>query len=261
MIGVFLSHSHKDNEFTKRLATDLQNSGIRVWHDLAEIRVGDSLIAKLSSAIHDMQYLVVTLSKASVTSEWVKKEVTIALESEIRGKRVKVLPLLIEDCEVPPFLRDKLYADFRERRNYRKVFKDLINRIKLDERYGTKSLLENCTLDWKNHGILIDWERLKILSDYNLPLTKLELEVIVESIFGIIEKHHFAFEYAMERDGSSDPDAEKSIEFMHQLRGVMAKFDKGNQSTVSSKVLDKFSKQFRTDDYSKKAIKYVLFRR
>ena len=121
MIGIFLSHSHKDNKFTKRLAADLQNNGIRVWHDLAEMKIGDSLMSKIYSAIDDMQYLAVILSRASVASEWVKKEVAIAMESEIRGKKVKVLPLLIENCEIPPFLRDKLYADFRDRKNYKKV--------------------------------------------------------------------------------------------------------------------------------------------
>ena len=35
----------------------------------------------------------------------------------IRGldeKRVVVLPVLMEDCEIPLFLKDKLYADFRK---------------------------------------------------------------------------------------------------------------------------------------------------
>lgn len=32
---------------------------------------------------------------------------------ELEEKRVVVLPVLIEDCEIPLFLRDKLYADFR----------------------------------------------------------------------------------------------------------------------------------------------------
>ncbi len=32
---------------------------------------------------------------------------------ELDEKRVLVLPVLLEDCEIPIFLREKMYADFR----------------------------------------------------------------------------------------------------------------------------------------------------
>lgn len=57
--------------------------------------------------------MLVILSKASVRSEWTKKEINTGLLRELEEKRVVVLPVLLEDCEVPLFLRDKLYADFR----------------------------------------------------------------------------------------------------------------------------------------------------
>jgi hypothetical protein len=57
--------------------------------------------------------LVVVLSKASVASEWCKRELTAGLLRELEEKRVVVLPVLLESCEIPLFLRDKKYADFR----------------------------------------------------------------------------------------------------------------------------------------------------
>lgn len=33
---------------------------------------------------------------------------------ELDDKKVIVLPVLVEDCEVPLFLREKMYADFRK---------------------------------------------------------------------------------------------------------------------------------------------------
>ena len=41
-----------------------------------------------------------------------QRELQIALQKEIKGKKVVVLPILIETVEIPPFLKDKLYADF-----------------------------------------------------------------------------------------------------------------------------------------------------
>ncbi len=41
-----------------------------------------------------------------------KREVEVAMNKEIVGKRIVVLPLLYRTCEIPIFLSDKLYADF-----------------------------------------------------------------------------------------------------------------------------------------------------
>jgi len=41
MSSVFLSHSHKDKPFARKLAVDLRHAGHIVWIDEAEILVGD----------------------------------------------------------------------------------------------------------------------------------------------------------------------------------------------------------------------------
>jgi TIR domain-containing protein len=50
---------------------------------------------------------------ASVESEWCKKELSAGLLRELEERRVVVLPVLAEHCEIPLFLREKVYADFR----------------------------------------------------------------------------------------------------------------------------------------------------
>jgi hypothetical protein len=110
---VFLSYSSQDRQFAERLAGDLVGHGLRVWWDQWEMQVGDSLIAKIQEGIQASSWLTVVLSPTSVASNWVKRELASALADEISTDRVRVLPLLVADCEVPPFLRDRLYADFR----------------------------------------------------------------------------------------------------------------------------------------------------
>jgi len=112
MLSVFLSHNHADRVFVRRLSKGLEAHGIHTWVDEAEIRVGESLVGKIESAIQECTYVAVVLSPDSVASPWVKKEVEVALNEEISGHRVKVLPLLCRKCKVPPFLAGKLYADF-----------------------------------------------------------------------------------------------------------------------------------------------------
>jgi len=111
-VSIFLSHSSPDKPFVRSLAHNLRDAGFAPWIDEAEIKLGDSLINKISEGIDRCDYLAVVLSASSCQSEWVNREVNIALTQEIRGKRVKVLPLILEECEIPPFLLDKKYVDF-----------------------------------------------------------------------------------------------------------------------------------------------------
>lgn len=109
---IFISYSHEDDKFALQLASQLVQHKTRIWIDKWELHVGDSLIDRIQNAIQDASALIVILSKASVASEWCKKELNVALIRELDEKRVVVLPVLIEDCEIPLFLRDKFYADF-----------------------------------------------------------------------------------------------------------------------------------------------------
>jgi TIR domain-containing protein len=69
-------------------------------------------VGKISEGLKDADYLVVVLSQASVSSRWVEQELNAALTNQIAGKGI-VLPVLLEDCELPMLLRKRLYADFR----------------------------------------------------------------------------------------------------------------------------------------------------
>jgi hypothetical protein len=113
LVPIFISYSHADSDFVDRLATQLVLHAINVWVDRWEINVGESLIDRVEQAIDGASALLVVLSKASVESNWVKKEVNAGLVRELEEKHVVVLPVLIEDCQIPMFLREKLFADFR----------------------------------------------------------------------------------------------------------------------------------------------------
>lgn len=134
MPSVFLSHSSKDKFFARELAARLQAKGVKVWLDEVELRVGDSLTQKIGSAIEENDYLAVVLSRHSVNSEWVQKELQVALQKEFREKRVVVLPLLLEPVEMPPFLRDKLYADFSDPARFDEALPKVLKAVGVPEK-------------------------------------------------------------------------------------------------------------------------------
>lgn len=110
---IFISYSHSDKDFVDRLASQLVRNRTYVWLDRWELNVGDSIIARIQEAISSASALLVILSNASVQSEWCKKEMNAGLLRELDERQVVVLPVLLENCSIPLFLRDKLYADFR----------------------------------------------------------------------------------------------------------------------------------------------------
>lgn len=111
---LFISYSHADADFADALAKQLVRHKQYVWLDKWELNVGDSLIQKIQGALHLTPGLIIVLSKASVNSEWCKKELESGLIRELEEKRVVVFPVVKDDCELPLFLRGKLYADFRK---------------------------------------------------------------------------------------------------------------------------------------------------
>ena len=110
---IFISYSHQDKGFVDVLAKQLVVHHVNVWLDRWELNIGDSILERIQTAIDESSALLVVLSKASVGSEWCKKELSGGLLKELEGKRVFVMPVLLEDCDVPLFARGKLYADFR----------------------------------------------------------------------------------------------------------------------------------------------------
>lgn len=111
-MAIFISYSHKDKDFVDTFAANLVKQNVRVWVDTWELNVGDSIIEKVQKAIEEADALLVILSQSSIRSDWCRKELSSGLIRELEEKRVVVLPVLIEDCEIPLFLKDKYRADF-----------------------------------------------------------------------------------------------------------------------------------------------------
>ncbi|MGP1665362.1 MAG: toll/interleukin-1 receptor domain-containing protein [Rhodanobacter sp.] len=132
MPSVFLSHSAKDKAFTRNLAVRLTEVGVLVWMDEAEINIGDSLLAKISTAIETADFIAVVISHNSVQSSWVQSELKMAMSRELADKKVRVLPIVIEPCELPTFLRDKLYADFSKPDDFDAPFARLLRALNIE---------------------------------------------------------------------------------------------------------------------------------
>ncbi len=77
---IFISYSHIDKNIVDTLATHMVRRNAQVWVDRWELNVGDSIVQRVQDAITDSDALLVVLSKASVNSEWCKKELNTGPE-------------------------------------------------------------------------------------------------------------------------------------------------------------------------------------
>jgi hypothetical protein len=111
---VFISYSHSNKEFVDKLAIQLVRNNVNVWVDRWELALGDSIVDRVQEAIDGASALLVILSKSSVASPWCNKELSAGFLRELEERRVVVLPVMLEDCDVPVFARGKLFADFRK---------------------------------------------------------------------------------------------------------------------------------------------------
>lgn len=132
MISVFISHNYMDKQLARKISNTLNYYGIQTWIDESEIKVGDSLIAKISKGIDNVDYIIALISKYSVESEWVLKELDLAMNKEIEGKKVIVLPILAGKCELPSFLQGKLYVDMSTSKNFSKNLPKLLSRFNIE---------------------------------------------------------------------------------------------------------------------------------
>jgi len=132
----FVTHSHKDNEFVRRLVDDLYRAGLQGFCDLDAIKPGDSFVERINQGLESCTIYVPVLSNEVLDSPWCKTEIFAALElSHRRGREgcPRIISLLIEDCfdRIPVLLRIWLQISFLER--YEEAVKRLITAITGEE--------------------------------------------------------------------------------------------------------------------------------
>ena len=93
----FISHSSKDDVFVSRLHNDLQAKGIRTWYAPEDLKIGGRFHARIEEAIRIYDKLLLVLSKNSVNSAWVEREVLAARDRQDKGEQV-LFPIVIDDA-------------------------------------------------------------------------------------------------------------------------------------------------------------------
>lgn len=109
MSDVFISYARDNHEMADRLAEDLRRSGHRVFYD-KELLPGEEWDSRLTAELRRARYVLILLSPAYVHSRSARLELEAAALLEAEG-RPRIVPVVVEYTEIPPFLRSRQFAD------------------------------------------------------------------------------------------------------------------------------------------------------
>lgn len=128
-MSIFISYSTKDKIFVDKLSLVLLSNNIPVWRDIWQIETGDYLYKTIQDAISKSYFICLVLSKNSLKSEWVQKEIEIALSKQSK-ENIKnlIIPVIIDDCELPEIFKDIKYIDF-SKNGFDNGIKEIINKV------------------------------------------------------------------------------------------------------------------------------------
>lgn len=91
----FISHASTDKAFCDKLYERLVQEGVRTWYAPEDIKGGEPITAQLTKAINAYDKVVLVISEASMSSNWVLNEITWAVDGMERTGRQALFPITI----------------------------------------------------------------------------------------------------------------------------------------------------------------------
>jgi hypothetical protein len=95
----FISHSTKDAEFCTKLYENMKREKLSVYYAPEEMKGGQKIHEQLYEAIGNHNKLILVLSEASMSSNWVQREIQAARKRERMEGRQMLFPIRLIDYE------------------------------------------------------------------------------------------------------------------------------------------------------------------
>ncbi|GIH08083.1 hypothetical protein Rhe02_61500 [Rhizocola hellebori] len=96
------------------LDASLTAAGVETFLDDRDIRIGDSFVERIYEGLAAATDLLYVVSTSSVNSAWVAEELGVAKVKQKQTDGFRILPVLVDDCDVPISVKHIRYADMRQ---------------------------------------------------------------------------------------------------------------------------------------------------
>ena len=137
-LRIFLAHSSQDKPIVRDICNLLRADGFSPWLDEDELVPGHNLELEIGRAVGGSDVVAVFLSRNSVDrAGYVHKEVSLAIDLAERQpeRSIFIVPIRLDDCEVPERLGHLVWLQITERgftigRFYRSLQRALVARAR-----------------------------------------------------------------------------------------------------------------------------------
>lgn len=129
-LRIFLCHSSKDKPSVRQLYKYLIRDGFNVWLDEEDILPGQDWDREITKAVKLSDIVLICLSHDSITkSGYVQKEIRFSLNvaEEKPDGVIFIIPVRLEDCEVPDKLKKWQWVDLYKENGYDRLSLSLKN--------------------------------------------------------------------------------------------------------------------------------------
>ncbi len=123
-LSVFLCHSSNDKPQVRELYKQLKSDQFDPWLDEEKLLPGQDWKQEISKAVRKADVVIVCLSRGSISKAgYVQKEITYALDiaDEQPEGTIFLIPLKLEECEVPERLSRWHWVNFFEKSGYKRL--------------------------------------------------------------------------------------------------------------------------------------------
>jgi formylglycine-generating enzyme required for sulfatase activity len=127
-LRVFLCHASGDKPAVRDLYRRLRSDGIAPWLAEEDLLPGQDWQLEIPKAVRSSDAVVICLSRRAITKAgYVQKEIKYALDvaDEQPEGTIFLIPLRLEECEVPERLRRWQWVDFFQEKGYERLLRAL----------------------------------------------------------------------------------------------------------------------------------------
>jgi WD40 repeat protein len=131
---IFISHCSEDKDVVGDLAKRLKRKGIRVWYDEWGIPFGAEISESINNGVEKSYLLILAMSENALKSRWVKNEVDLFLIDDPDNAECRLIPIRLDNCEIPKKFRRFRYFDWRDRtpEQFKRLCREIKSRLRAE---------------------------------------------------------------------------------------------------------------------------------
>ena len=126
-LRVFLCHSSNDKPAVRDLYSKLRSNQIDPWLDEQRLLPGQDWNLEITKAVRASDVVLVCLSRGAVKAGYIQKEIKYVLDvaDEQPEGTIFIVPVKLEECEVPERLRQWQWVNLFEKDGYERLMRSL----------------------------------------------------------------------------------------------------------------------------------------